>query len=180
MSIREKEDGYGCVFCRTGYEHRVAEEICEYCAEIRTIVPVKQRYRRQAGQLLEETVILFPGYVFFRARMDLEVKRALKGDNVFKLLYPSENSWALTGEDRALVEMLFRSDGRIGFSTAYYEGGRIRIIDGFLKNYEGSIIRVNHRAKTAQVKVKLNDKDFLLWIGFELVEDASQTNGVTT
>jgi transcription antitermination factor NusG len=67
--------------------------------------------------------------------------------------------------------MLFRSGGNIGLSTAYFDkGNRIKILDGFLKDYEGYITNVNRKKKTVEVTVNLQGKRAIMWLGYELVE----------
>ena len=68
----------------------------------------------------------------------------------------------------------FREDGVVGLSKAYYEGDQIRVTEGALKRYEASITRVNHRAKTAEVRVDFHGKVMTIWLGFELIEPAGK------
>ena len=70
--------------------------------------------------------------------------------------------------------VFFRADGAVGLSKAYYEGDRIRVTEGALKRYEASITRVNHRAKTAEVRVDFHGKVMTIWLGFELIEPAGK------
>ena len=44
--------------------------------------------------------------------------------------------------------------------------------EGALKRYEASITRVNHRARTAEVRVDFHGKVLTMWLGFELIEPA--------
>ena len=67
--------------------------------------------------------------------------------------------------------MLFKEDGNIGLSQAYFDkGDRIRILDGFLKDYEGNISSVNRKNKTVEVTVNLQGKKVIMRLGYELVE----------
>lgn len=161
---------YGGLFCRTGAEQTVVAMLRESMPEVRAIAPVKVRTRRFSGAAVRERVALFPGYVFFRAA-SIDVSAINRLENVLRLLVYPGGDWRMTGYDEQFVRMLFETDGEIGLSTAYFdEGDRIHIMSGFLKTYEGSIKRVNRRAKTAEVSVKLHGKLFSLWLGFELIE----------
>lgn len=163
------EQFYGCLFCRTGREKRIAGEIETELADIRVVFAEKLRRRRQGHSSVEECVPLFPGYLFFRAGDDLDVRKLSRHADVYKLLRDGEGIWQLRGEDRALAHELFRSNGVVGFSKAYYEGDRIRITDGPLKAYEGRIMRVNRRQQTAQIAL-LGSREVTAWLGFELIE----------
>jgi hypothetical protein len=45
-------------------------------------------------------------------------------------------------------------------------------VDAFLKPYEDAIVSVNHRKKTAEININLQDQMIDLWLGFELIEPA--------
>lgn len=162
---------YGCVFCRTGKEAETVVRLEHSFPGLKAVATKKLRYRRLHGVAHEESAILFPGYVFFATGMHLRSREVAQVENVIRLLCDGEGHWQLVGEDKVIAEKLLSTGGTIGFSTAYYEGDNIRIVDGFLKEYEGSIIRVNHRAKTLQIKVVIGEKELKVWLGFELVKN---------
>lgn len=167
---QKEERACGCVFCRTGAEEQVAREIERTHPEVEAIVPVKFYFRRILGQLKEERRTLFPGYVIFRADSDFYAYELTRIVDVYKLLLDSCGTWMLRGADRILLEKLFAYGGEVPFSKAFYEGDRIRIADGFLKEYEGDILRVNKRKRTVQVRLRLDLRDVLVWMGYELIE----------
>ena len=169
MPLQENEIAFSCLFCRTGCEKSISEELNRSNQNVHTFVPSKLRYRRFAGQAIEEEVILFPGYIFFAAPTEYWAFQFLNHKLVYRILCMNEGKWQLAGPDKALVQRLYESKGAIGFSKAYFERDRIRILDGFLKEHEGEIIRVNKRAQTAQIKVTLEGKDILIWLGYELI-----------
>ena len=161
---------YGCLFCRTGKEKRIADEIKAEYPDVRVIFAEKLRKRRQGRSSVQETVPLFPGYLFFRTDADFDAPVLARRQDVFRLLRDGEGIWHLRGEDLTLALGLFRQDGVVGFSKAYYEGDRIRILDGLLKTYEGRIIRVNRRSQTAQIALGVGGQEVTVWLGFELIE----------
>ena len=165
-----EELAYGCLFCRTGKEKRIAEEIEKELAGIRVVFAEKLRKRRQGGGSVEESVALFPGYLFFRACADFDARALARRQDVYRLLCDGEGIWHLRGSDLKLARGLFDCGGVVGFSSAYYEGDRIRITDGLLKAYEGQIIRVNRRNQTAQIALGLDGREVTVWLGFELIE----------
>ena len=87
--------------------------------------------------------------------------------DVYRLLRDSNGGWRLRGTDEAFARKLFEQHGVLDFSRAYYENDRIRIVDGILKDYEASILRVNRRAQTAQIRVDICGRETLIWLGFE-------------
>lgn len=178
MSMRSWEDpaaeggrAYGCLFCRTGREQRVISELEAAHPDIELIFARKLRRRRQGGASVEETVPLFPGYLFFRCDSAFDAVQLARGEDVYRLLCDSEGCWRLRGSDLLLARELFRTDGVVGFSKAWYEGDRIRVADGLLKAYEGRIVRVNRRAQTAQIAFGMDGREITAWLGFELIEE---------
>ena len=57
---------YGCLFCRTGSENRVAEYINSRLDGAEAIAPQRLRRKTVQGQPIEDSVLLLPSYVFFR------------------------------------------------------------------------------------------------------------------
>lgn len=170
LPAEEEGQVYGCLFCRTGKEKRIAGEIETELPGVRVIFAEKLRKRRQGRSFAEESVPLFPGYLFFRADADFDAQPLARRLDVFRLLRDSEGIWRLRGEDLILARGLFQQNGVVGFSKAYYEGDRIRITEGLLKTYEGRIIRVNRRSQTAQIALGVGGQEVTVWLGFELIE----------
>lgn len=166
------ESKYGVVFCLTGRELVVAQNLEKTIPGVRAISPVKLRYRRMGGVVQEERITLFPGYVFIEARLDIEARTIYQDQNILKLLSTKGRDWHLTGSDKEIVKRFFRIGGVVGFSKAYFdESNRIHILSGFLKEYEGEIIRVNRRAKTAEIQVIIGEKKIDVWLGFEEIRE---------
>ena len=161
---------YGCLFCRSGAEDKVVADVKKTQPNVDAIACKRRRLRRMGGTVMEETVSLFPGYVFLRTCGVIDIQALRLISYVYRLLTDSEGNWQLRGADCDLAELLFKTNGIIGFSKAYYEGATIRICEGFMKGYEGNIIRLNKRAKTAQIALDFRGKRIELWLGYELIE----------
>lgn len=161
---------YACIYCRTGGEEQLARDLQISCPDVTAMNPTKLRYRRVNGKPVSEKAALFPGYIFLRLPGDYPTHRLKLSGLLYKILRDSDNDWRLSGADRAFAEKLFATGGVLGFSKAYYEGDRIRIVEGPLKELEGNIIRVNHRKRTAQVQLNIQGMDMSVWLGFELIE----------
>ena len=171
MTAQSQYD-YGCFFCRTGCENRVAKQIELSADGVEAIAPVKVRHRKCHGVITEEKVTLFPGYVFFRSSSEEFSPFVLQHKNdCYTLLTDTENDWRLYGDDLTIVRSMFDLNGVIGLSCAYFVGNRIRIKNGFLKDHEGSILKVNKYAQTVQVRIRLSSKEFLFWLGYELIDE---------
>ena len=160
---------YGCLFCKTGKEQNVAEQIQTTCPNVRATVMRQLKYRTYKKIKTREEAILLPSYVFFEAPSSMEPSIELPMQNVIRVLSMDSGIWQLQGEDERFVRWLFQYDGLLGFSKAYKEGDRIRIISGPLKDMEGKIRRVDKRGMSGQVILSFYGKDVPVWLGFELV-----------
>jgi len=173
----------GCFFCKSGKEADVIRHFNMTFPNGKAIVPTRTKIRRTREAAIEERVPLLPGYVFFEITedgtpapgiIDAVLKALLdfsRIDSVLKLLRYSDGTWRLYGTDNLFAEMLFRTGGNIGLSQAYFDrGDRIRILDGYLKDYEGYITSVNRKNKTVEVTVNLQGKKVIMKLGYELVD----------
>ena len=173
----------GCFFCKSGKEADVINHFKITFPNGEALSPTRIRIRRIHDVAIEERVPLLPGYVFFQFTEEVipasgindlllqTLSEFSKIDSVLKLLKYTDGTWKLCGSDDLFAQMLFKTDGNIGLSTAYYDkGNRIRVLDGFLKDYQGNITNVNRKKRTVEVTVNLQGKKVIMWLGYELVE----------
>lgn len=165
---------YGCLFCTTGKERLVSRGIETACPGVRTLIARQEKHKTVQGKKIRETVLLLPGYVFFRAECSAEPYATFPREHVLRLLTTGENrQWQLAGEDEKFAAWLFQCDGLLGFSKAYKEQDRIRIVSGPLKDLEGQILRIDRRGRSGQVALEFNGRRVKVWLGFELIDAAA-------
>lgn len=173
----------GCFFCKTGKDEEVVQHFNGIFPEGMAIAPTRTKIIRTRDAAMEARVPLLPGYVFFRIgesgkqtpgigdTLSQELLEFSRIDSVLKLLRYSDGTWRLSGSDRLFARMLFDTTGNIGLSQAFFDkGDRIRILNGFLKDYEGYITSVNRKNKTVKVAIDLQGKKVTMQLGYELVE----------
>ena len=176
----------GCLFCKSGKEKDVIRQFNLTFPNGEAVFPTRSAIRRTREGVLEDCVPLLPGYVFFQIEdrkpeapgtIDAVLRALLefsRTGSVVKLLRYTDGTWRLLGPDAAFAEMLFKTGGNIGLSKAYFDrGDRIRILDGFLKDYEGCITSVSRKFKTVEVTVYLHGKKVTMKLGYELVAPVS-------
>lgn len=165
---------HGCFFSISGKEKDVVQRFQLALPEGKALFPTRSRIRRKGGVAIEDIVPLLPGYVFFEVNHDDvedDLSRLVRANSFMRLLRYSDGRWRLIGSDEQFAALLFKTGGHIGISQAFFdEGKRIRIIGGFLKNYEGYINRINKKTRTVEVRIDLQGKKTFLWLGYELVE----------
>ena len=161
---------YGCLFCKTGKEQSVVAQILTACPNVRATAMRQLKYRTCKKVKTQEEAILLPSYVFFEAPSTMKPSIGFPMQNVIRILSMDSGIWQLQGEDERFIKWLFQYNGLLGFSKAYKEGDRIRIISGPLKDMEGKIKRVDKRGMSDQVILSFYGKDIPVWLGFELVK----------
>lgn len=161
---------YGCVFCRTGQEHRIAGDIERTWPNLCAHAVVYLKRRTTKGVVRLERAILMPGYVFFRAPRSLVPTRPYP-DGVLKVLCTDAGRWQLLDRDEAFAQWLFKNDGVIGMSKARRVGDRVQIQSGPLKDLEGMITRVDRRNRSGQVALNVAGREIRVWLGFELLPE---------
>ena len=176
MPVEERK-AYGCVFCITGKEREVAERIQRVCPEIRATAVMQEKYKSVDGKKSRIQAVLLPGYVFFEAPDDAGAVIRFPKMDIIRVLRGNDIDWQLAGGDLEFARWVFGYQGVLGFSTAYREGARIRIVSGPLKDMEGMITRIDRRGRSGQVTVKFNGRDVKLWLGFDLIDPLPELDG---
>ena len=165
-----QERSFGCLFCITGKEQSIVDQIQTSCPDVRATAMRQLKYRTCKKVKTQEEAILLPSYVFFEAPSTMEPSVEFPRQNIIRILSTDDGMWQLQGEDKRFVKWLFQYDGLLGFSQAYKENDRIRIISGPLKDMEGKIKQVDKRGKSGQVVLSFYGKEISVWLGFELIE----------
>lgn len=161
---------YGCVFCTTGKEKFVAEQIQTACPQIRATPMRQEKYRTHQGKKSRIEAVVLPGYVFLESPVESDLFQCLPKDYVIRLLTTDSGVWQLHGEDERFARWVLKYDGLLQFSKACKVGDRIRIISGPLKDMEGRIARIDKRGRSGQVVLTFNGRNIPVWLGFELID----------
>lgn len=164
----DRKRSLGCFFCITGKEEVIAKGIELLRPDMR-VTPLRQIKRKTlCGQTTRHEQIIMPGYLFFEAPDDDWPKP--KVDGIVRALHTDDGRWQLKGKDEAFARWVLDMDGLLTFSKAYQEGERVRFISGPLKDFEGSILKVDRRNKNGLVEVTFHQTVRRIWMGFDLVE----------
>ena len=167
----DREFAYGCIFCKTGYERALVREMSLKMNDMEFLVAQKKSRRRINRKMVEEIVIMFPGYVFFKTSGYFDTSIICKWPSVLRILTNGEGRWELTGDDYKFATWLFSHDGIIGFSKAMMVGDRLKILKGPLQGHEGQIIKVNRRFQNCLVMLEFEGRQFKIWLGYELLDN---------
>lgn len=168
--LRDDTEAYGCLFCMTGKERAVAERIHHELPNVCTVTARQEKHKSVHGKKTKVETIMLPGYVFFKAPIDMQPTSCFPSEGVLRILTMDDGIWQLTGSDEQFVHRLFECDGLLGFSKAYKVGDQIRMLSGPLKDMEGQIIRVDKRGRSGQVLLQFNGRSMPVWLGFDLIQ----------
>ena len=114
-----QDKSYGYLFCKTGKEQSVAEQIQATCPNVRATTMRQMKYRTCKKVKTQEEAILLPSYVFFEAPSSMEPSIEFPTQNIIRVLSLDSGIWQLQGEDERFVRWIFQYDGLLGFSKAY-------------------------------------------------------------
>lgn len=166
--------GWYVIFTRTGYEQNVRKLIEQSFMkeEMKLLIPKRKIVERKSGKRLEKIKLLFPGYVFVHTDMSDEMYHRIRnvlGSAVF-LKEGFRPAYVSEDEMRVILSLTGRSD-LIDFSKGINIGGRVKIIDGPLKGYEGLIASIDKRKGRAKVRLKVAGDLKVVDLGIYIVEN---------
>ena len=169
--LGEGEEMYAyCLFCNTAKCPQIALLLQELIC-CRAFSPTIIQRKWVKGKCLEEEHPYLPGYVFlFTEERLLEYRQLWAIPGVLRILGRKEDGFLLQGEDFLFAQAILDSQGTIGIQKAYAEGDRIRLVNSAFSGYTGQVVKADRRKGRAQVRVRFDEKEFLIWVGFELME----------
>ena len=133
-------------------------------------VPQTERKKREGGNWITSTEILFPGYLFVTTR---DVERITEGLRPIigwkKLLKTGEDIVPLTEGEELLMSRLMNCDHLISSSVAYKEGDKVVIIDGPMTNSPGEITYIDRHKRFCMVKVNMFQREVTIKLGLEVL-----------
>ena len=167
---------YGCINVKVGDEVKVASVIHNIFPDVEVHAIMMMKHKRCKGVRSYSCDVMVPGYVFFNANADAPVSKFLTITSVNRILKYDNSDWHLRGDDLFVSKWIFDNNGVIGISVAFMEGDVVRIVDGPLKQVEGKIVRINKRSRSAMVLLGFRQQAFKVWLPFEWMEKATDTN----
>ena len=141
-----------CVFCKTGSENLVAQNINAIDNAIKVIVPVRVLQEKISGRWEERERLLIPGYVFIYVEHEVSFDPMKILSGFYKVLEYQTGERELTGSDYEYAEWIYRHNGMIGPSKVLVEGSTVKIIDGPLIDGIGIITKLDRHKRRAWVE----------------------------
>ena len=139
----------------------------------KSLVPRRQLRERRKGIWVTAEKTLFPGYVFVYSAMDVNEYYMISGiSGVVTILRGASNYPEPLSVDEALqLQKLTQESDLVGMSDIIIESGNmVKVINGPLFGYEGSIIKVDRRRQRAKVRFTIVGKETEVELGINVLD----------
>ncbi|SNX55042.1 antiterminator LoaP [Thermoanaerobacterium sp. RBIITD] len=144
---------------------------------VKTLIPKRIIMERKGKQRIKKIKYLFPGYVFIKTGMCYDIYyKITKLPYLIKFLKDESEPAEVKEDEIRIILALTNDSDLIGFSTGIKIGGRIKIIDGPLKGYEGLIEKIDKRKGRVKVRLNVSGNANLVDLGLHIIEDISSEN----
>jgi transcription antitermination factor NusG len=165
-----------CVFCKTGREPAVESFLTLRAYRVISSFTAQKVFRN--GKAQTERRPILPGYVFFAAPAPPDWKTILASSDIYYPVAYADGTNTLRNNDLAFVKWLLLHTGSsngapagtIGVSQVMKIGTRIKVVNGPLKDFEGSITKVNKARKIAAIELSTDSMFHIVWVPIEYVE----------
>lgn len=138
-------------------------------------IPMYVRKKRYQGRWHEEQKVLFPGYIFVdTSDMELFCQYLVKVPGFKKVLRSADEIAPITEEEKEYLLSMMDEHFIVRLSVGYLIGDKICITEGALKDYQGSIYRIDRHRRTAQLMVNLFDRQTKVEVGLEVIQKYSE------
>ena len=170
MPVKTEGKHIYCVFCRTGAEARLGNEIEERFERVRALVAVQEKHRTKQGTYEIERRVFLPGYLFLYTEEPLDLEHIRRMEDVYRVLGDADGMIELRGSDRAFARWLWENQGIIGISKLRIADGKLKIVSGPMQYFVESIVKLDKHTKNALVRMNFAGKTNEIWLAFEFAE----------
>jgi transcriptional antiterminator NusG len=155
---------------KTGKEIEIRNTLARHLPQCKTMVPMRIMMERKDGVFKRVTRDLFPGYVFIHTFMDAAMYYSLTGiPSVIKILGGDRGPQPVPEEEISPILRWHGSGDPLGVSEMFIEGGKVKVIDGPLKDMEGQILKVDARRQRAKVNISLMGQPRIVELAIKMI-----------
>ncbi len=159
-----------CLHCITGREVAAAQELNREHPNIITLPFLRLMHKSRNGvrELTQDT--LLKGYVFVYTAKGTDISGTEKCRYVYKILGKREDERTLVGTDLKYAQWVLSLGGVVGLSKALKINEKVKIIEGPLLDYEGSIKEYSKKNRNCRVEIDVVGQQLSAWLPFDWVE----------
>ncbi len=158
----------------TGYEEKIMKE-CELLTDVNeeVFIPSIVFEKKVRGEEEETIKPMFPGYIFFETG-DVEdlFYRLKKVVGLTRILRTGDDFTPLPDGEADVIKRLGGDAHLVELSVGYKTGDRVRITEGPLKEFEGEIVRIDRRKRTATIRVGLLGEEREIKVGLKVLNNS--------
>ncbi len=134
----------------------------------------RELFIRRRGKEVRELQPVFPSYIIVQTVNEIDSPTLVelkKNPDFYHFLKSNTEITTLAGTDLSIIEHFLGLGPRIGPSLVRFdEDDRIVVIEGPLKGFEGSIIKVDRRKHRAKIQVDFAGSTHTMDLSFEDIE----------
>lgn len=167
-----KETGYDayCLFTLQGIEINICEELNSNYDYLIATPLTKMSHRSRRGVKYDSQEVLLGGYIFLYLKKNFDVNQVKSSKNYFKILSRQNDDGKLYGEDLVYANWVLEAEGLITVSEAIELNGKVKIINGPLKNLEGNIIKYSKRNRNCLIEIDFMGQHINTWLPFDYID----------
>lgn len=140
-------------------------------------VPLRKRMKKVDSKWVEYEERCFPGYIFVETDYPKELNAELRKIEKFSLLVGFGKGSAryfmpLSDEEEVFINRLIGKNNVIDLSKVTIEEGKVvKIIDGPLMGFEGTIIKYNLHKRVAIIEIDFAGNKSKIQLGIDIIEE---------
>lgn len=162
-----------CLFCRTGAENRLKDEIVTRFPSIHALIAVQEKHKIVDKRYEVDRRIFLPGYLFLYTEEELDFEMLLRIEDIYRILGDETNAHELQGSDRAFANWLLENNGVIGISRIRIVENKVQILSGPMKHFSKKILKLDKHTKNARIRMDFLGKASDIWLAFEFDNEAA-------
>lgn len=160
-----------CIFCRTGSEMDLANQINEKEENCQAIAPMKIMQEKRRGTWQKKEKALFPGYIFLYYNEEIDFEQIKKTPGLYKILNYDAEFKELQGSDYEYSMWIYKHQGCIETSKVLTIGRTVKVIDGPLLDGLGTIVKLDKHKRRAWVEFEFAGQLRTVTLSAECVEE---------
>ena len=166
------EYGYNayCFFVLQGQELNIAEELNNNYDYIIATPLTKMSHRSRKGYKFDVQEVLLSGYVFCFIPKDRDIFKIKSSKNTIRVLNWKNDDGKLYGKDLDYANWILDVEGFLTVSEAIKINGKVKIVNGPLKNLEGNIVEYSKHNRNCRIEIHLLNQTINAWLPFDYVD----------
>lgn len=161
VQVRTREEEKTKLLCNK----MISEEILEEC-----FIPYYEKKKKYMGKWYITNEILFPGYIFMvSSEINNLITNIKKIPKLIKILGDGNEIIPLYDREIEFLMKFGKKEHLIKMSYGYIENDKIIITDGPMKDYEGTVKKIDRHKRKAILEMEFFGRAMEVSVGVEIV-----------